>query len=650
MKKSIWLALILALLCLITLSSCDDEQTPNNHTHVFGEWTQTKKPTCIKEGVNERYCSCGEKQTQTIPASGHTEVVDAAISATCSIDGKTEGKHCSECNETLIPQTNLGKLIHTVVIDAAIPATCTTDGKTEGKHCSRCNETFVVQNIIPASHTDGEWIVDINATCTIDGSKHQECAVCSTSIKTEKISATGHTDGEWITDANATCTVDGSKHQVCSVCSTTIKTEPITATGHIDGEWITDANATCTEDGSKHQECAICKATLKSEVIPASHNYVTTLTKKDCSSNSKLTHICSFCDDTYDEAIPEINVSIANTSMFSSTTNGYGRFSKGYKINVNGGYGNIQATLKLYTSILAEKPTSTVTFSNRTLEYTLDYTGYSYTSDEYMIAIIIQDEAGNITTTLISLKDLSVISRTNPKSECIDLISENDIVYINTYGFGKYVCVKCNEVYYKDRNGDLLEVADLKLSKDGTTVMSCSNESTAELLIIPNSVTLFDNSSMFSYSNNLQYVLFGENYIDLDLSGSSIKHIYVPSNITVRLYNCDSLKTVIWGNGLEKIDKYGIYSGCVGRNLAYSSVESIVIPKSVTLVKSDVFQATTLLTTVFYMGDEEDWKAINIERDGNIHLTEANRYYYSETQPLENGVYWHYIDGIPTIW
>lgn len=41
---------------------------------------------------------------------------------------------------------------HTEIIDAAVSATCTTDGKTEGKHCSVCNETLVAQNIVPASH------------------------------------------------------------------------------------------------------------------------------------------------------------------------------------------------------------------------------------------------------------------------------------------------------------------------------------------------------------------------------------------------------------------------------------------------------------------------------------------------------------------
>lgn len=196
MKKTLWLALILLLVCVFAFSACDGgdtPQTPNDtpsgttdnttesetdaHVHAFGEWTTVKDATCTVKGEQERSCSCGEKETQSIDATDHTEVIDAAVAATC-----------------------------------------TTDGKTEGKHCSVCSETLIAQNNIPASHTDGEWVVDTNATCTEDGSKHQVCAVCSTSIKTEKISATGHIEGEWIIDKEASKIEDGLTHTQCIEC------------------------------------------------------------------------------------------------------------------------------------------------------------------------------------------------------------------------------------------------------------------------------------------------------------------------------------------------------------------------------------------------------------------------------------------------
>ena len=44
------------------------------HEHVWGAWTVTKKPTCTEPGTQIRYCTCGSSETQSIPATGHTYV------------------------------------------------------------------------------------------------------------------------------------------------------------------------------------------------------------------------------------------------------------------------------------------------------------------------------------------------------------------------------------------------------------------------------------------------------------------------------------------------------------------------------------------------------------------------------------------------
>ncbi|MBR2466071.1 MAG: trypsin-like peptidase domain-containing protein [Clostridia bacterium] len=116
MRKSLWLALFFALVCTLSLSACNNTnqpQTPkSDHIHEFGEWTTTKKANCTEDGVRERYCACGEKQAQSVSALGHVEVIDVAVAATCTSDGKTDGKHCSRCNTTLISQTPIPSLGH----------------------------------------------------------------------------------------------------------------------------------------------------------------------------------------------------------------------------------------------------------------------------------------------------------------------------------------------------------------------------------------------------------------------------------------------------------------------------------------------------------------------------------------------------------
>ena len=68
--------LMLALVCM--LASCNNSDntpsTPENptHTHAYGEWEIQKAATCTAEGSKDRYCSCGEKQTASVPATGHS--------------------------------------------------------------------------------------------------------------------------------------------------------------------------------------------------------------------------------------------------------------------------------------------------------------------------------------------------------------------------------------------------------------------------------------------------------------------------------------------------------------------------------------------------------------------------------------------------
>jgi len=148
--------LILLFICVFAFSACDNNnqpQTPSNptdgttengtHVHSFGNWVVLKEATCTAKGEKERSCSCGEKETANIDLVAHTEVVDEAV-----------------------------------------PATCTADGKTEGKHCSVCNETIIAQTIIPATHTDGEFIIDVPSTIYEEGIQHQLCDICEQTIQT----------------------------------------------------------------------------------------------------------------------------------------------------------------------------------------------------------------------------------------------------------------------------------------------------------------------------------------------------------------------------------------------------------------------------------------------------------------------------------
>jgi hypothetical protein len=89
-------------------------------------------------------------EQKDIPATGrHTKVTDAAVAATCTTAGKTEGSHCGVCGNVIVAQQVIPATGHTKVSDAAVAATLTTAGKTEGSHCSVCGEVLEAQSDIP---------------------------------------------------------------------------------------------------------------------------------------------------------------------------------------------------------------------------------------------------------------------------------------------------------------------------------------------------------------------------------------------------------------------------------------------------------------------------------------------------------------------
>lgn len=112
--------------------------------------------------------------------------------------------------------------------------------------------------VTPCDHVEGAWIVDREATCTVDGSKHTECTKCGQTISTETIAATGHNYGEWMELEAPTCDEEGVEARECSKCGD-IDERPIAKVNHDWSDWVTNENGTKTRTCSKCQKTETVK-------------------------------------------------------------------------------------------------------------------------------------------------------------------------------------------------------------------------------------------------------------------------------------------------------------------------------------------------------------------------------------------------------
>ena len=247
----------------------------------------------------------------------------------------------------------------------------------------------------------------------------------------------------------------------------------------------------------------------------------------------------------------------------------------------------------------------------------------------------------------------------------------DSVTSIDFFAFGgcdslTNITVDDNNQYYKSIDGNLY-------TKDGKTLIQYAIGKKDTSFTIPDSVTSIGNWAFYS-CNNLTSITIPDSVKSIGDWAfeycDSLTSITIPASVTIigswAFAYCDSLTSVTFGEN-SQLTRIGTYAfeycdslisitipdsvksiGDGAFEYCYS-LTSITIPASVTSIDYDAFYSCDILKTVYYAGTEREWKNIRID-SSNTYLTNATRYYYSETAPTTSGNFWHYVNGEIAIW
>ena len=687
---------------VIYCSDCNRELERVSHTTPKTEHTpdvavreNVVEATCHSEGSHDTviYCSdCNrelDRVSHTTPKTEHTPDVavrENVVEATCHSEGSHDTViYCSDCNR------ELDRVSHTTPKTEHIPALEVEENIIDSTCYSIGSKDLVVYCSDPACHTElqrNSVAIDkkahtplsavdentVDATCYSEGSYDRViyCAICTTELSrtTTTLFKLPHTPATPVEEniVKAGCTVNGSYDEVVYCCVENCKFEIsrssiiISATGH--NEVIDAAVApTCTQTGlTQGSHCSVCrKVFVKQQSIAIiDHSY-----------NEE--NVCTVCSFYLDGGL-----------VFEPMGSSYSVIS----------YTGNASTVKI-PSLYNGKPV-------------VEIGTYSFANNKYLTSVTIPDGVTRIGSdaffgcsnlTSITLPDTLLSLEAWAFDYCPNLVYEQ---YDNAYYLGSPKNAYLVLVKTINKDIDSCEINPDTKFLYYSAFRDCDNLTT---LTIPESV-IHIGGYVFEYCDNLQYNEYDNAYY----LGSDNNPYYAlieakerwaitscEINENTKLIagrafaSCSKLTSIEIPEGIKSIN-FRAFECCyeltdvkIPDSVIYieheafyhcDKLNSITIPDSVKVIGRSAFQSTptnnvvlgsgvekvdnlafsggSSNSKVYYNGTEDEWAKIYIEPSpsymSGCKIDEYIRYYYSEEQPTASGRFWHYVDGVPTIW
>ncbi len=448
---------------------------------------------------------------------------------------------------------------------AEVPATCTTNGTKAHKDCTECNKHFdsdgkeIADLTIPTSHTFGSWVAKVPETCTTDGVKgHKDCTVCNkhfdvfgTEITDLTIPA-GHSYGEWVTNGNGTHTktcANDSTHTVTENCH--------------GGTATATQKAICSDCGAEYGDFAEQQPSSPSEETPSgqqpSSAYSQGLEFKATDYSGYWVKGIGTCTDT-EIVIPaeyggEKVIGISYDAFKDCTSITSVVLSSGIKTISSYAFDGCTGL----TSITIPDTVETI--------YSSSFSGCTNLTE---IIISENNKDYSVDNGVIYNKEKTQLCAYLPSNTAESFTVPDGVTDIEGHAFSY-----CN-------------LTSIVISKDVTKIdygnLALSCESLASITVA-NGNTVYGSADGILYNNDKTTML----YVPEAISGK----ITIPDSVTsigsslLSLHK--SLTSVVIGNGVTDIK--GAFINCTG-------LESVTIGSGVTDINQNTFKGCTSLTSV----------------------------------------------------